>query len=77
MSIAIVCMTIDEEVINGNMTTETSIYDTQHADQWSRSYMWTYDAPSWSARAQDVMAEEVCPGEEGTDEEVEEVSWKY
>ena len=78
MSIAIVCMTIDEETtVNGTNVT-TASYDMSHAHaQWSDKYMWTYDRKSWSERARAFsFAEdnvEVCPGEAEEDEQYEEV----
>ena len=76
MSIAIVCMTIDEVETEVNATNTTSEpLGLTHA-RWSDKYMWTYDRKSWSDRAHAysfAADEEVCPGEAEEDEQYEEV----
>ena len=77
MSIAIVCMTIDEVETEVNATNTTSEpLGSTHA-RWSDKYMWTYDRKSWTERARAFsFAEdnvEVCPGEAEEDEKYEEV----
>ena len=81
MSIAIVCMTIDEEdageAVNAtlNVTASYDRYGNGRHTKWSPG-MWAYDTHAWTQRSHDVMNddEDACPGEAESDEEFEEVT---